>query len=249
MNGVHYVLCVADSDVSGFGDAQKLETTPAVKSGKTLEWSAEKLREIETLNFSALSDDEFRLWLGDDELQQLVKLVLPDVPVASTLTVEQGKALGMDDAAFRPGQAFSNKALWREVTRESPHLMRWVTEGYSVYVDGFHQIEQMRAVQGKHIEQHAEFVTQEVEKLKKMEVIEDITNVASSKDEARCIMGLVVAVNGEGKKRLCWNGKQANALWNTPSFKFEGLEVALGLMQPGDFMFGLDLQRGTCRFP
>lgn len=223
--------------------------TPAVRTNAVPKWTDAKLKEIQSINFADLTDDVFRQWMGADELQEHVRLVMPDVLVASTLTVEEGKAMGMDDAAFRPGQAFRNKAMWREVTNDSPHLMRWVTEGYAVYVDGFAHVAQMRSVQGKHIEQHADFVTREVAKLRSMGVVDDITRIAVSKDEARCIMSLVVAVNGEGKKRLCWNGKPANTLWVAPSFKFEGLDVALALMQPGDFMFGLDLQKGYMQIP
>lgn len=127
--------------------------------------------------------------------------------------------------------------------------MRMVTEGYSVYVKNCAQIKQIRAVQGNHIYQHADFVTAEVEKMLAEGVVEDITVISVSKDEARCILSLVVAENGDGKKRLCWNGKPANALWEVPRVKFESIDVALAMMRPGDFMFGFDLLSGYQQIP
>lgn len=241
---------IADGAVTAFGEGRsQMDVCSSVKTESMPKWSDTTLKNLEAVEFGTMKDKEFQAWLGNDELQKTAKLVLPDVTWAAALSVEEGKLLGLDDAAFRPGQAFQGQEFWKEVAGESQHLMRWINDGYSVWVKDFANVKQIKAVQGNHINEHADFVTQEVAKLQALGVIEDITRIAVSKDEARCIMSLVVAVNAEGKKRLCWNGKPANALWDVPSFKFEGVQVALAMMRPGDFMFGFDLQKGYMQIP
>lgn len=212
------------------------------------DWSEELMKKLASTDFADLEDEDFWTMLRHAEVQQSQTFELPDVQWASTLSVEEGLALGLDDSSFRPGQAFAGKKHWAEVTGGNEHLMRWVQDGYSVYVKDFHT-ERKRAEHGSAVLEHTDFVTAEIQKLLELGVVEDITNIASSKDEARCVLSLVVAVNGEGKKRLCWNGKPANSLWVVPTFKLEGIDVALAMMQPGDFMFGLDLQKGYMQIP
>lgn len=165
-------------------------------------WSDEILARLDATDFANLTDTEFYEWMKDPEVSVIQAFTLPDVPWARTLSVEEGLAMGLDDASFRPGQAFKNKRFWAEVTQGSEFLMRWVNDGYSVYVKDF-GVERKRAEHGNAVKEHAEFVEKEIAKLQEMGVVSDITAIAISKDEARCVMSLVVAINGEGKKRLC----------------------------------------------
>lgn len=98
--------------VGGAGRSLRI-AGPQEKKGKQPHWSESALKHIESIDFTDLDDEEFQSWLVDEELQQKVKLVLPDVPWAAKLTVEEGKLLGLDDSAFRPGQAFRGREFWR----------------------------------------------------------------------------------------------------------------------------------------
>lgn len=166
-------------------------------------WSDELVTTLESLDFASLEDEKFWEIMGHPEVQQFQTFSLPDVPWARTLSQEEASAMGLDDSSFRPGGAFKNKRFWAEVTGGNEVLMKWVTYGYSVYVADF-KVERMRAEHGNAVvTEHADFVKAEIAKLVDMGAVEDITRVARSPDEARCVLSLVVAVNGEGKRRLC----------------------------------------------
>lgn len=166
------------------------------------DWSEEVLQRLDATDFANLEDSDYYAWMRHPEVQLAQTFALPNLPWARTLTVEEALAMGLDDASFRPGQAFKNKQFWAEVTKGNEFLMQWVNNGYSVWVKDF-AVERKRAEHGNAVKEHAEFVEKEIAKLQQLGVVEDITVIAVSKDEARCVMSLVVAVNGEGKKRLC----------------------------------------------
>lgn len=166
------------------------------------DWSEEVLQRLTATDFANLEDSDYYGWMRDPEVQRSQTFSLPNLPWARTFSVTEALAMGQDDASFRPGQAFKDKKFWAEVTKGNEHLMKWVNYGYSVWVKDFN-VDRKRAEHGDAVKQHAEFVELEIAKLQQLEVITDITRIAQSKDEARCVMSLVVAVNGEGKKRLC----------------------------------------------
>lgn len=166
-------------------------------------WSEEIMEILASTDFANLDTADFWTMLKHPEVQQFQTFELPDEPWAETLSAEVALTMGLDDSSFRPGEAFAGKKHWAEVTRGNQHLMTWVENGYSVYVKDFKTVERKRAEHGSAVQEHEEFVKTEIAKLLRMGVVEDITVIACSKDEARCVMSLVVAVNGDGKKRLC----------------------------------------------
>ena len=63
------------------------------------------------------------------------------------------------------------------------------------------------------------------------------------------MLPFTVAVNGEGKERLCWNAGRLNDETVYRRFKMEHASTAAALMLPGDFMFVLDMKSGYHQIP
>lgn len=146
---------------------------------------------------------------------------------------------------FRAGLGFVNKAAWMEVAGSNDVLQRWIQDGYSEYIA--ERVPVMQRANNPNTEEEAEFVSAEVASLLQCGAVRDVTDAPDR--EKHVIAALTVAVNREGKRRLCWNGRPVNPYMPTQKFKLEHAEVAAGLMRPGDFMFTIDMKAGYHQVP
>jgi hypothetical protein len=65
---------------------------------------------------------------------------------------------------------------------------------------------------------------------------EEVTHLRDDPNEVACICPLTVAVQGSGKLRLRYNARPVNSSMPVEKFKLEHIQVALGLVQPGDML-------------
>lgn len=149
--------------------------------------------------------------------------------------------------AFVAGQGFVNQAMWLELAGGNLELQRWVRDGYSEYIVG--EVPRVVRANNPNTADHTEFVGGAVADLVSVGAVEVVTQLRGDPGEVACICPLTVAVQGSGKLRLCWNGRPVNGSMPVQQFKLEHIQVALGLVQPGDMLFTIDMQAGYHQVP
>lgn len=95
-------------------NAGGMHSVPITQKDLTPNWSRELQAQVSQIDYEKLKDRDFWAWMGNAELQRKHTLTLPDVPVARVFTVEEARGFGLDDATFRPGQAFSGTKFGRK---------------------------------------------------------------------------------------------------------------------------------------
>lgn len=148
---------------------------------------------------------------------------------------------------FVAGRGFANQQFWQELAGSNLELQRWVKDGYSEFVKG--EVPRVIRANNPNTADHVDFVTKAVGDLVSVGAVEVVTHLRSNPWEVSSICPLTVAVQGSGKLRLCWNGRPVNVSMPVQKFKLEHIQVALGLVQPGDMLFTIDMQAGYHQVP
>jgi hypothetical protein len=181
-----------------------------------------------------------------EEVRAVTGYVGPDLFFATTLEQEElDKWYQSPAPSFRAGLGFQAREAWLELVGQNEVLQRWVNDGYSEYVQQI--VPEMRRANNPNTAGEVEFVQGEVEGLLECGAVVDVTDAHPR--EKRVIAALTVAMNREGKRRLCWNGRPLSAYMPYQKFKMEHVHVAAALMRPGDFMFTIDMKSGYHQLP
>lgn len=151
---------------------------------------------------------------------------------------------------FRAGMGFKNSEFWAEVAGDTKEVLQWVQRGYSEYVEKPIEFRQRRNNPNTSGE-HEAFVTEAVQGLLDTAAVKNVTAAAQKgdRDVVRVIAPLTRAVQGNGKERLCWNGRPINIDLPSVPFKMEHAEHAAKQMRAGDLMFTLDMKSGYHQVP
>jgi len=180
---------------------------------------------------------------------QCVHYAAPDLVWAEALKQEELNALYSAPAPrFVAGMGFSNVGFWEELAAGNAEVLRWVHGGYSEFVAEVVPYSQ-HANNANTGGDNAQFVTDSVAELLAVGAVVDVTSQAHDVDTVRVVAPLTVAVQGNGKQRLCWNGIPVNRHLAAQSFKMEHAEQAAKMMRPGDYMFSLDMKAGYHQVP
>ena len=89
------------------------------------------------------------------------------------------------------------------------------------------------------------FGVEAIKKLVRMKVLKEV-----SKEEVSCINPLTVAINDQGKKRLCIDlSRYVIEFTEARKFRIESTMQFLQVVQPGDYMFCFDLKAAYHQVP
>lgn len=180
------------------------------------------------------------------EVKGVIGYAGPDLFFASALEQEElAQWYSALQPEFQAGLGFQCREAWLELIGSNEVLQRWVQDGYSEYVQGW--VPEIRRANNPNTAGDVEFVRGEVAGLLQCGAVCDVTSSPAS--EKRVVAALTVAVNREGKKRLCWNGRPLTGFLPYQKFKMEHVHVAAALMRPGDFMFTIDMKSGYHQLP
>jgi hypothetical protein len=148
---------------------------------------------------------------------------------------------------FKAGLGFVRRSRWLALAAGNVEVTRWVQNGYSELVRG--EVPYIDKPNNPNTSPHAEFVAKEIASLLAVGAIREVTDRALDPQVVRVIAPLTVAVQGGGKKRLCYNARAFNEYLEVKHFKMEHADVAARLIRPGDFMFTIDCKSGYHQFP
>ena len=152
---------------------------------------------------------------------------------------------------FQAGHLFREPAAWEEVFKEAGVFMpakvrRWTREGYSVYFEKGklrgspkpHNLTRM---------EKAWAVKHTTEELVPRGVIELVNESQLPKGAVVC--NVVVADKDGAPGILCWAGKRMNEALDKDRFRMDSLDVIDQLMEPGDWAWSLDAEKGYEQVP
>lgn len=184
------------------------------------------------------------------QLAEAISYAGSDLVAASTLPDAELALLYQPPMPeFVAGQGFANSAFWEEVAGPNVEVGQWIKHGYSEWFPRYGQVPVIVRANNKNTEQHRDFVTEETAGLLATGAVRDVTAQRADPEVVRVVAPLTVAVQGSGKKRLCWNGRPINEFLPHKHFKFEHAEQAARMMRPGDFMFTIDMKSGYHQVP
>ena len=97
----------------------------------------------------------------------------------------------------------------------------------------------------KSFREHEAFAVEEVEKMVKSKILREV-----SREEVKCVNPLTVAVNSNGKKRLCIDlSRYVNSYTKVTKFKIESTMQFLQVVKKGDYMWSFDLRSAYHQIP
>lgn len=151
---------------------------------------------------------------------------------------------------FVAGRMFDDPAEWQAVFEENgvylpKKLKRWSTDGYSTYVDK----SKLQGSPKEHRLSEEDFKWAEIHlqsQLVPMLAVEEVDEEALPPGAVVC--NVVVAIR-EAKRRFCWAGNPINCALDDTHFKMEGWREITELIEPDDFTFSLDLEKGYSQVP
>ena len=122
-------------------------------------------------------------------------------------------------------------------------VMNVIKEGFRLNikeVPGFYEEKNNQSFEREKV-----FGVEAIKKLVKMKVLKEV-----SKEEVSCVNPLTVAINDQGKKRLCIDlSRYVNEFTEAKKFKIESTMQFLLVVQPGDYMFCSTLRLLIIRCP
>eukprot|EP00775_Hariotina_reticulata_P003268 gene3268-3545_t len=180
---------------------------------------------------------------------QCVTYAAPDLVWAQPMASDELATLYTQPATeFRAGLGFDNASFWEEIAVGNTEVLRWVHGGYSEFVAEV--IPVIRQANNKNTGgENSQFVAEAIQELLSVGAVVEVTAREQDREVVRVGAPLTVAVQGNGKQRLCWNGIPVNKYMPSQSFKMEHAEFAARLMRKGDFMFSLDMKAGYHQVP
>lgn len=149
---------------------------------------------------------------------------------------------------FQAGQLFAHAQTWLEKLNPSAQVRRWLLDGYSEFLQPLPAAAIWKP-NSPSCFKHEAFVDREVQALLACQGIEDVTSVQQDFGQVSAVLPLLVAEDPKRKDRVCWNGRAINSCLDPPKFKLEHAPKAAAMMQPGDFMFTVDMKSGYHQIP
>lgn len=154
------------------------------------------------------------------------------------------------EVPFKAGLLFKNANVWHEVFSEFDEpvpqkLNKWLTEGYSVYIDK----DAVDQQPGRNRLSQAEsaFISRTIEQdWVPMGMVQPIR--ADEVHHQAVVCNLLVAYRNGQMDRVVWSGKPVNDGVDDASFKMEQLQHIMAMAQPGDVAFSLDFEKGFYQF-
>lgn len=175
----------------------------------------------------------------------------PDVVRASLFDADQAQDYPAWLEPFKAGQLFAKPAAWhvvfeRENVRMSTKLQKWVDrQGYGIYIDKDLQGKQP----GPNVLTQAElaFAQSECDKWIASGAVQEIP--WESKHPRAKVCNVVVAYRDGKMERVCWSGASVNEGVEDSSFRMEQVKHILDIIEPGDWAFSLDFEKGFHQVP
>lgn len=172
---------------------------------------------------------------------------------AATISVDDGfwdayPGFGGD---FRAGGLLGKEEAWVKVFREEgihlpAQLRRWLREGYWVWLD----LAKIRGRQPRELklsQEELKWAEDHVDNvLLPVGAIERVRLQDLRPDTIVC--NVVVAYKNGEMNRFCWSGKPVNKGLRGKRFKMEAWAEIAAMVQPGDWAFSLDLEKGYWQF-
>lgn len=151
---------------------------------------------------------------------------------------------------FHAGGLRGRDRAWAEVFEEEgvhlpARLMRWLREGYWVWVDHAKMRKQPKALRLSREElQWAEAHVRDV--LLPIGAVEEVNREALRPSTVVC--NVVIAYKDGQMSRMCWSGKPINEGLRKKKFRMEAWADIAAMAEPGDWAFSLDLEKGYLQF-
>ena len=126
---------------------------------------------------------------------------------------------------------------WKE-TEASSFSLSVIREGYKIKLEDCPRDLKYEEKNNSSYDNHKEFADEAVAKMERIKVVERV-----KKEDCRFINPLTVAVNNDGKKRLCIDlSRSLNKYAKTSKFKIRSHKEVAEMVEEGDYGFGFDLR-------
>lgn len=173
-------------------------------------------------------------------------------PLIEARVLTEAEKAGYPDwlQPYRAGQLFKKPHQWQRFFAENnepfpTRLSRWMADGYSAYIDLQGQKPQPKESQLTAAE--LQFAKGQVQKWMDMGAIRVFDEKLAHKDARIC--NCVVAYRNNVMDRICWSGVPVNEGMDDQSFRMEGVKEICSMVQPGDWAFTFDLEKGFQQIP
>ena len=149
---------------------------------------------------------------------------------------------------FKAGRLFANYNVWLKVFKRygmpiPGRINKWLTEGYSVWLDK----RKLGRQPGRNrlTTEELAFAQKQASEWVNMGAFSPV----SKPPEGIRVCNVVVAYRGGKMDRICWAGGTINEAVKGQSFRMESLLTVVRMMRPGDYMFSFDLKKGYFQVP
>ena len=126
---------------------------------------------------------------------------------------------------------------WKK-TGASQFSLSVIKEGYKIKLEDCPEGQKYEEKNNKSYEKHEAFANEAVAKMERIKVVERV-----KKEDCRFINPLTVAVNNDGKKRLCISlSRSLNKYVKAKKFKIRSHKEVAEMVEEGHYGFGFDLR-------